>query len=254
MSNLIDTQQALLEAIFSSVNTSDTKLFNKKGLEVYRANLRATALNALRITFPTIDALIGHELMSYATEKLLVFSPPSHGNWARWGALFPKVLKEIEALHSFPYLADCASLDYLCHQLVREANYTLDTDSLFLMQTHEPDKLKVELTPTFNLIRSNYPIVSIREIHKLPVNQRSNELGGILQNHTSDDEYFITCHRNDYIISVNSISAIEYQWYQLLEKYSLGEALELIDISVFSFENWLTTAIQNKLIYKISLY
>lgn len=253
MSNLISTQQNLLEAIFIPSGELTESMVEDKGLQIYRANLRATALQALCITFPTINALIGEGLMSYATEKMLNLSPPKDGNWARWGESFAAVLEDIEPLKEFAYLPDCARLDYLCHQLVREANFSLDTDSLSLLQNNDPAMLKIELAPTLHLLRSPYPIQQIRDAHKLQALERKKALASISFADTTKDGYFVACYRNGYTVSVNAISSAEYQWYQLLEKHSLGASLDLIDLSAFSFENWLRNALQEQIIHKISL-
>jgi hypothetical protein len=109
--NSVTLQNALLKAIFAN-DAEDAALGfqnNHRGLRVYRANLRATALQALTISFPTVAELVGPDILRYTSNKLLQLSPPQHGNWARWGEQLPEILAAIPELDAFPFVADCVS-------------------------------------------------------------------------------------------------------------------------------------------------
>lgn len=255
MSKLIDTQQQLLQAIFSETMPSETRAgaFDHQGLTIYRNNLRATATQALNITFPTVKALIGAELFAYATTQLLSAQAPHHGDWAQWGSRFADILAQIDELKDYPFVADCARLDYVCHQLSRAVDHQSDIKSLQLLNSHEPDIIRVELAPQLTLIASLYPLDAIRLAHKLSEQSRKEKLMEILQSHSAEQPYYFICHRNGYEVLVTSISALEYRWHYLLTEHSLGEALSLIDIPAFSFEKWLLSSIRNNVISKFYL-
>ena len=250
MNKLVIRQQQLIQAIFTETDAHD---FDQQGLMVYRNNLRATATQALSITFPTVHALIGDELFTYAAQQLLDLHPPHHGDWAQWGDALPKVLSKIYALKEYPFVTDCARLDYVYHLLIRAADHQMDMNSLQLLNTHDPDEIKVELAPNLKLMESIYPLTDIRAAHKLPKTEQQAAFAAAIQTQSSEHTYYFICHRNGYDVVVRAVSGQEYQWYQLLATHSLGEALSLMDTSTFSFEKWLLSSIQSNVIRKFSL-
>ncbi|MEM9101370.1 MAG: DNA-binding domain-containing protein [Pseudomonadota bacterium] len=256
MNKLSLTQQKLLEAIFGNdSNTNFSSLgmtFDKRGLAIYRANLRATALQTLTITYPTVYALIGEELMAFASEKLLFSNPPHQGNWAAWGETFADTLNELDALEDYPFVADCARLDYVCHQGVRAADTPFKTDSLSLLNSVGPDDIKVELTPSLEIIESPYPIADIRSAHQLPEAERKQKLNTIAQDAT-EQTYRIACFKSGFEMLVTTLTPYEHDWLLLLEHHSLGEALGHIDLERFAFNPWLQQSVNNQLIHQFSM-
>lgn len=248
-----DLQNQLLTAIFSSVGSTQVNDLalpsDDPGLAIYRANLRATAVQALNITFPTVEALIGESLMKLACEKMLTENPPSHGDWALWGKEFAQVLSNITALIDYPYVPDCARLDYICHQLVRAASEAFEQESLALLQSEDPMNIKVKFVPSFTLMESDYPIAGIRAAHKFSGTERKQKLLEVV-NGVIEEKYYLLCFRNGFDIVVQDISETHYQWLTLLQQHSIGQALDLINLEHFSFEQWLLESIQNNLIHK----
>lgn len=254
MDNVKQLQNALLEAVFTgqteAVHCLDLQ-DNTRGLQVYRANLHATALQALTISFPTVTKLVGPDILRYASNMLLRLAPPQHGNWARWGEQLAEVLAAMPELDEFPFVADCARLDFLCHQLLRATDHHFIKKSLSVLSTEDPDRIKVHLAPSLTLLSSEFPIGKIRAAHKLSDEDRQRQLAIVLQN-KSTDKYFYACFRNDFEIEIQALTEIEYRWLNLLFEHSLGKALELIDHQNFSFENWLQISIKNNLINTFS--
>lgn len=246
-------QQSLLHAIFCDENEEISDVLNIEkshlGLKIYRANLRATALQALKISFPTVEALIGEQLMSYASDKLLVSFSPEHGNWSRWGSSFPDVLANLPELEEYPFVADCARLDYVCHQLVRDDDYIFEQSSISLLQTEEPDNIKVQLMPSLTAMESDFPIADIRSAHQLIGQEREDKLASIVEKSTCE-KFYILCFRSGVDVVVKNIPEIDYQWLQLLEQHSLGKSLELINLNKFSLNDWFLGALQNHFIHK----
>lgn len=247
--NPVKTQQHdLLEAIYNCRNLGQ---FDDRGLSVYRANLRATAIQALRITFPTVHHLIGDDLLGPITERLLEMDPPQMGDWARWGKLLPKVLQEFEVLESFPYLHDCAQLDYICHQIVRCADIQINSDSIALMQSQPADKLKLRLNSSLRIIESDYPIAEIRAAHQLSESKRSTALADIRDRYVAQDFFHVACYRDGYRVRVKSLSAVEARWLGMLNSSTLEEALNNIEKERFDFGVWLLEGVRTNLIEEI---
>jgi hypothetical protein len=255
MFNAEQLQNALLKAIFVDDEQVSDQLAlqsDHRGLRIYRANLRATALQALTISFPTVAELVGPDILRYASNKLLQLYPPQHGNWARWGEQLAEILAAMPELNAFPFVVDCARLDYLCHQLTRAADHHFIQESLSVLNFGDPDSIKVNLAPSLTLLSSEFPIGEIRSAHKLFDEDRQQQLAIALRK-TNVEKYFYACFRNEYEIQIQTLTEIEYKWLNLLINTSLGEALELIDHLQFSFENWLQLSIRNNLIHTFSI-
>lgn len=247
MNTTQDIQQRLLEAIFSD-NSSD---FDERGLAIYRQNLKATALNALRITFPTVNALVGDSVMRHASEKMLKIAPPSHGNWAAWGASFADILGNLKVLADYPFVADCARMDFICHQLARAEDHLVDIESLSILEDYEPDNIAVNLAPSLTLMVSDHPISEIRAAHQLPKTERKAALQRGLSSLATC--HYIAIHRDGNYVSASSISKAEFGWYLLLKTHSLGQALDVIQPLGFSFKQWLLKSVKNNCLFRFSI-
>lgn len=249
MSSLSSIQNQLLSDIFSD---SPKTGFDSAGLAIYRANLRATATNALKITFPTVAQLIGDELLAYATELLLRRYPPQHGDWAVWGEHLPNVLANLEALEAYPFVAQSAALDYHCHQLVRQADAAPEHNSFSLFESQEPNDLTLVLAPGTLLLASEYPIAAIRSAHTLAsAEQRNLAIKQAFQDES--ERHYLVCFRDGVEVRVETLSREEYQFTQALQHMSLGAALDKMNNTPFVFQNWLIKSIQISLLHSVQL-
>ena len=248
-------QNSLMSAIFLGDEKSSAMLglaSDSPGLNIYRANLHATALQALSISFPTLAELVGPAMLSYVCKKLLREHPPQHGNWAQWGDKLADMLDSITELNTFPFLSDCARLDYSCHQKIRARNSLFESDSLALLSESDPDLIKVNLAPSLELIVSEYPIGEIRAAHRLQGDERAKKLKSISMN-ADGSQHFYACFLNNYQVNVQPLTESEYQWLERLMSLSLGEALDMVAQKEFSFEDWLAISINNNLIHHFSI-
>ena len=129
----MNDQQHLVNAIFnrssnsSQQSDSESFGFEEEGLEIYRRNLKTSAVRALQISYPTVLKLVGDELFAYAVERLLKIDPPSSGDWGLWGDTFPELLETLTALNEFPYVIDIARIDFFMHIQGREKDCLLYT-------------------------------------------------------------------------------------------------------------------------------
>lgn len=249
MSSLSALQNQLLAEIFSP---QESNHFDSAGLAIYRANLRATALNALTITFPTVAQLVGEEMMTHAAEILLKQHPPYQGDWAVWGEQFASVLGGISALDDYPFIPMSAELDYHCHQLIRQADIVPDHSSLRLLQVHEPNELALVLSPGLQLIESEYPIAAIRQAHQqASAEQRSAALQEAFN--TDRDRQDTACFRDGVEVRIETLSREDFLFTKALLQHSLGVALDQMNNTTFDFQNWLLFAIRSNLLINVQL-
>ena len=250
MNSIRSYQHELMAAIFTCRNQGQ---FDERGLAVYRENLKATATQTLRITFPTVHQLIGDELLHKITEWLLSQEPPKMGDWAKWGATLPDIMCHVEALQPYPFVPDSARLDYVCHQLVRFADSYTDMQSLNQLQLHSPEKLRLQLNPSLQLLISRYPIAEIRAAHQLSDVERVSALRSVAKLMQRPSTFYIACYRDGYEVRVVSIDAAEYRWLKNLEVNSLDKALNDASGSEFDFKEWLLSSVQSNLLEKINV-
>jgi len=243
-------QQQLLTDIFHYNAESE---FEHKGLAIYQRNLRASALRALTVSFPTVTALIGDDLMKMVSELLLQASPPDQGDWSQWGENLADLLASINALEDFPFVPDCARLDWIIHQSYRAADSQVDLASLTLLSSHRVEKLAIQLSPSLQLFHSKFPVADIRQAHQYDDEMRAKILNSVAEKIRGGETEWTVIYRQGHRIEVSKLSFAEYQWFKLLQQHSLETALALMENVEFSFEHWLTRAVSQGWLERVKL-
>lgn len=246
---MMTEQQRLIAAIFGDEGSDQ---FDPKGLAVYQRNLRATARRALQISFPTVVKLIGDELFQHASNQLLVSSPPKEGDWGVWGSGFAALLDQLPELEAYPYVVDCARLDFAVHMASREQSFNVDHSSLQLLASEPTEKLRLRLNKTVKLITSEYPIVDIWIAHQDETLDPQKWLKSAKEKMQSEQGQSGLIYRVQQRTEVRQLDVAEQLWFNSLrEDQTLSEALDIIDLTDFDFERWLPTAVSQNLIAEI---
>lgn len=248
----MNEQQQLVSAIFNKViEPNALSDFDSRGLGVYQRNLKANAMNALQISFPTVIKLIGDEVFSYAVEQLLKQDPPTAGDWGLWGENFPELLRDLTALQDFTYVADVARLDFSIHMLGREKDVELDINSISLLGDCELDQLRVVLNPSIQLFDSEFPIIDIYSANHGLVSQVEQYLNQAKHKLVAGVGQTALLYRPEFKPLVRTVDNNELTWLKLMQQgISIGSALDnLLDSKYeFSLEAWLPLAIKQNLI------
>ncbi len=226
--------------------------FEKRGLEIYQRNLLASAERALQITFATVLQLIGEDLFNHATKILLQQSPPAQGDWALWGDEFPALLRAMQQLADYPYVADCAELDWARHKLERAKDGDTDMASMQLLADLDPDDIEMVLSENLKFFSSQFPLVDIFLGHVEPKQNENIWLKQAKIKLENSQGQKVLLYRPQFKVQVRALNDDEYYFLSLLkERISLGQIFDLM-ISEghpdFSFEQWLPMAIQQNLI------
>lgn len=259
----MNDQQALVNAIFSTDNPTQIE---EQGLSIYRNNLKANALQALKVSFPTVEKLIGEELFAHSVNQLLVTQPPSLGDWGLWGSEYSDLLGELTALEDYPYVKDIAKLDYQLHLLSRAKDCSVNIESISMLGSHELDNIRLVMSPNIRLLESEFPIVEIYRANTLSecstadcekvsavqyLNQAKLKIAAGLGQK-------VLMYRPMYKPLVREIEPTELHWLKLMSAgQSIGNALDEMnekfttDQDKFVFEEWLPKAIQDNLISHI---
>jgi hypothetical protein len=248
----MNEQQQLMDAIFNKeVNPDEAFDVDSRGLAIYQRNLKANAINALQISFPTVNKLIGDELFSYAVQQLLKQDPPYAGDWGLWGEKFPKQLKQLTALKHFSFVADIGELDFLLHLLGREKDNELNMNTMSLLGSSELDQIRIVLNPAIQLIVSEFPIIDIYNANHGLASQVEHYLKEAKQKLVVGEGQTALLYRPEFKPLVRSVDSSEYAWLKLMQQgISIGSALDNLEDKKyeFSLETWLPLAINQNLI------
>jgi hypothetical protein len=217
-----------------------------RGLEAYRGNGAANAARALEAAYPTICALIGADEFKQLARELWSDQPPVHGDLAQWGESLAAYLDAHPALSSWPYLGDCARLDWAVHRCERATDVQFDAPSIARLGDTDPQRLHLKLRPGSTVLVSRWPVVAIHQAHR--DGAAPDALATARDALRSDvAESALVC-RSGWRAQVHCIDVATAIWTQrLLAGDSLAVALDAVsDASAtapFDLSGWLTTAL-----------
>jgi hypothetical protein len=168
-------QRELVEAIFST-QVSDTVCAGVRqsgaqwqaGLTAYRGNGLAHARNALRVQFPTVLAMLGDEAFDALCAHYWRACPPRRGDLAWVGEELPEFVETLQALDDWPWLGDCARLDWAVWQTAGAAPAGLDEDDLRRLATGDPQELRLQLAGGVRRVAAAWPVVTLYRAHHEP--------------------------------------------------------------------------------------
>jgi hypothetical protein len=213
-----------------------------RGLQAYRATARASAERALAAAFPTVHQLLGDEDFAHLASEFRLADPPLRGDLGEWGGALPAWLEGHAELHEWPYLGDCARLDWAVHLCERAEDPVLDAASMARLGDTDPSRLVLRLAPGVSIIESRWPIGLIFDAHR-----------------SSDDAAFdavrlaiaesrgqtLLVSREAWRAVPQVIDAATARWTrQLLAGDDLATALAHAG-EHFDFAGWLTTALRS---------
>jgi len=245
----LDRQRALVAAILApradatALSLGESGDRTERGLAAYRANAEALAERALGAAFGSIRAMLGADDFAHLAAEFWRACPPQRGDVGEWGADFAGWLQAHRAMASWPYLADCARLDFALHQNERAADADFDADSLALLADTDPQHLRLALMPGTALVSSRWPIVTIHRAH-----QSGADADFALARDAIEREcaQHAMVWRDGWRATVTELAKPEASWTaSLLVGANLASALDSAGTG-FDFAAWLTRAIQQR--------
>ena len=250
MGELANQQQQLLRALFDVAaefamesGAAPAYSMRSRGLKAYKINGHMLAERALLSAYPVLAQLLGAESASDLARTLWHAHPPSRGDLARWGDALPDFLAGSAQLQEEPYLADVARAEWALHCCATAADADIDSASLALLTTQDPDQLGLRLAPGCTVLCSHWPITSILSAHKTGVPSLEDAgaalRAGIAQNTVVWRQGFRPMFREAF---PGESELVE----QLLAKAPLGLALD--HAKGLDFAQWFPTAIASQLV------
>jgi hypothetical protein len=242
-----DRQRRLLACLLAdradagALATRESEARALRGLQAYRANADASAARALGSAFPTVRMLIGEEDFAHLARRFWRTQPPERGDLGEWGAGFADWLAADARLADWPYVADCARLDWALHACERAADAELDTASVARLGDTDPSRLVIALAPGLALIDSRWPIAQIHAAHRDPDDAAFDAVREAIA-HGQGEAVLVA--RHGWKAVPTTVAAAQARWIQsLLDGHHLGRALEQAPEG-FDFGAWLATALQ----------
>jgi hypothetical protein len=244
-----ERQRALVGAILApradaaALALHETGERAERGLAAYRANAEALAERALGAAFGSIRVMLGEEDFAHLAAEFWRARPPQRGDVGEWGADIAGWLDAHPALARWPYLADCARLDFAMHANERAADALVDADSLGLLADTDPQQLRLVLMPGTALVSSRWPIVTIQRAHR-----SGADADFALARDAIDREcaQHALVWRDGWRAEVTEIDEPEAAWIaSLLAGSNLASALDRAGTG-FDFAGWLARALQQR--------
>jgi hypothetical protein len=227
------------EADASRLPTREAGARALRGLQAYRVNANASAERALGAAFPTVRQLIGEEDFDRFAQLHWRDEPPVRGDLAEWGEGFAAWLSTQEPLREWPYLSDCARLDWALHRCERAADASFDAGSAARLGDTDPSRLAVVFMPGLAIVESRWPIATIHRAHHESEVSFAEVRNAVAH---GQNEAVIVFRRGWKAVHA-TVDAATAQWTrQLLEGCDLATALSQAGEG-FDFTAWLTMAL-----------
>jgi hypothetical protein len=242
-----ERQRALVAALFAprayaaALATHEAGARALRGLQAYRLNGDAAAQRALASAFATLRMLVGAEDADQLAREFWRADPPSRGDLAEWGAGLADWIGAHGQLAAWPYLADCARLDWALHCCERAADAAPHSASFARLADTDPSRLVAEFMPGLALIESRWPIVSIHEAHRTGEAAAFEALPDAIAQPRAENALV---SRRGWKAIVTPVDDETARWTRLLlDGRDLASALALAG-ERFDFGAWLAAALQ----------
>jgi hypothetical protein len=146
-------------------------------MAVYRNNVAASLVGALRAHFPVTQRIVSEEFFEAAAVAFVRRSPPVSPVLAEYGAGFAPFLEGFAPAAELPYLPDVARLEWariVAYNAADGAPIGIER----LAATPDLGAVRLRLHPAVQVVASPWPIVSIWETNTHDAEVRRIEAGG----------------------------------------------------------------------------
>lgn len=223
------------------------------GLRAYRANGLAVAHRALAAAYPTVLAMVGEDALKVLARDLWWQAPPTVGDLARWGEGLADWMAAFEPLAEFPWLPDCARLDWAVHCAATQWDAPQGIEGLHLLAQVEPDLTQLVLVPNLQQLHSVWPLADLRLEHQVP-EPDTQAIARLLALDVAQATVTLVW-RQGWQTHVSAVSSAEGQFMQqLAEGQRLSQALRAVADTDFDFQHWLMRALGEAWLSRIQTF
>ena len=122
MPSLLDVQRSMREQLLGALEPASERI------AIYRNTVLSTLINALRLSYPAVQHLVGAEFFEGAVRQFVPRHAPGSACLNEYGAEFAEFLAQFPPAAGLPYIADVARLEWA----VNRALHAPDTPALDL--------------------------------------------------------------------------------------------------------------------------
>jgi hypothetical protein len=155
MPHLAELQQSFSHAVLAgtvpALAFAPGRVSAAAALQVHRNTVMGALVNALRLSHPTVDALVGADFFDHVASLFAEAQPPKTARLSGYGEGFAAFL---EAQVPLPYLGDVARLDWAIERALLAPAAT----RRFALEAH----VALELPVSLAVLRLHHPAAEIR--------------------------------------------------------------------------------------------
>jgi Putative DNA-binding domain len=154
---LLDAEQPVPDGI-----TAHHAAVPARRFAVYRNNVVAGLVKALRSRFPVVEKIVGEGFFTAMARSFVAEEPPRTPLLATYGDEFAAFIAAFEPARELAYLADVARLEAARTRAYHAADATpVDAGRFAALDASAVADIRVELHPSAEILRSPHPIVTI---------------------------------------------------------------------------------------------
>src|SRR2546423_997478 len=154
---LLDAEQSVPHGVTAHNAAIPTRRF-----AVYRNNVVAGLVKALKSRFPVVEKIVGEEFFAAMARVYVVERPPRSPLLATYGDDLPAFTAAFDPARELPYLADVARLEAARTRAYHAADATpVDAGQLAALDAYVVGGIRVDMHPSTEIVRSPHPIVTI---------------------------------------------------------------------------------------------
>ena len=153
MPALRDYQRAFGAALLSGDTAIAAAMIgaSPERLSIHRNTMLTALANALALTYPAVEALVGPEFFAQTARAFIQAEPPRAALLSLYGGGFADFLAGYAPVGALPYLSDVARLEWAVDRAAHAANDGSPLADIDLGGT------RLTLVPSLSLIETRYP-------------------------------------------------------------------------------------------------
>ncbi|MFI4868946.1 MAG: putative DNA-binding domain-containing protein [Steroidobacterales bacterium] len=131
-------------------------------LAIYRNTCLSTLINALRLSFPAVQRLVGAEFFEASARAFIRRHPPASAYLNDYGADFPGFVRVFPPAAGLAYLGDVAQLEWAVNRALHASDVPgLDLTRLAGLDASALSRVRFSAHPGLSLLRLEFPADAI---------------------------------------------------------------------------------------------